>query len=102
MKALLDPASVQTMPTVKHWLRNAHAALSVAEAVPVPNESAAELLQRVAQQNILLQMQHVRTHPSVAGAMARGDLTLSGWYYDIAAGEVSICDGNEGKFVPVE
>ena len=32
MKALLAPETVETMPTVKAWLRNAHAALSVAEA----------------------------------------------------------------------
>src|SRR5580658_1112829 len=33
MKALLDPASVEKMPTVKSWLKNAHAALSVAETL---------------------------------------------------------------------
>jgi carbonic anhydrase len=101
MKALLDPASVESMPTVKSWLRNAHAALSVAEAVKGEGLSEAELLRLVAEQNILLQMQHVRTHPSVAGAMARGELTLSGWYYDIAGGRVSISEG-AGSFEPVD
>jgi carbonic anhydrase len=102
MKALLDPESVETMPTVKRWLRNAHAALSVAEAVKGDGLSEAELLRLVAEQNVLLQMQHLRTHPSVAGAMARGELTLSGWYYDIAAGRVSISEGSEGGFVPLD
>ena len=102
MKALLDPDSVEAMPTVKSWLRNAHAALSVAEAVKAEGLSQENLLQLVCEKNILLQMQHVRTHPSVAGAMARGELTLSGWYYDIARGQVSICDGDDGVFVPVQ
>jgi carbonic anhydrase len=101
MKALLDPASVETMPTVKSWLRNAHAALSVAEAVKDEGLSEADLLQLLAEKNVLLQMQHVRTHPSVAGAMAKGNLTISGWYYDIAKGQVSICDGNLGVFEAV-
>ena len=61
----------------------------------------AELLRRVTEQNVLLQMQHVRTHPSVAGAIARGELTISGWYYDIAKGRVSICDGDLGVFEAV-
>ena len=39
---------------------------------------------------MLLQMQHLRTHPSVAGAMAREELTISGWVYDIGSGEVRI------------
>ena len=101
MKALLDPASVETMPTVKSWLRNAHAALSVAEAVKEDGLSEADLLQLLAEKNVLLQMQHVRTHPSVAGAMAKGNLTISGWYYDIAKGQVSICDGDLGVFEAV-
>jgi len=100
MKALLDPESVEAMPTVKSWLRNAHAALSVAEAVKADGVDEAELLKLLAEKNVLLQMQHVRTHPSVAGAMARGELTISGWYYDIALGQVFICDGS-GKFEPV-
>ena len=33
MQGLLDPESVAKMPTVKSWLRNAHAALSVAETL---------------------------------------------------------------------
>jgi carbonic anhydrase len=101
MKALLDPESVSTMPTVKAWLRNAHAALSVADAVKGPDVTEAELLRLLAEKNVLLQMQHVRTHPSVAGAIARGELTISGWYYDIARGEVLVCDGEDGKFEPV-
>src|SRR5271154_3026478 len=33
MKALLDPKSVEKMPTVKSWLKNAHTALAVAETL---------------------------------------------------------------------
>ena len=98
MKALLKPDSVEGMPTVKAWLTNAHAALSVAEAVKHPDAEDAEFLRMLAEKNVLLQMQHVKTHPAVAGAMARGKLTISGWYYDIGKGEVSICDGDRGTF----
>jgi carbonic anhydrase len=102
MKALVDPASVESMPTVKRWLRNAHAALSVVKAVEDSGTGEAERLKLLAEKNVLLQMQHVRTHPSVAGAMARGELTISGWYYDIAKGEVSVCESEDGKFEAVE
>ena len=101
MKALLDPASVEPMPTVKAWLKNAHAALSVAEAVKPEESSEPEFLKLLAEKNVLLQMQHGKTHPSVAGAMARGELTISGWYYDIAAGQVLICDNEQGTFTPL-
>jgi len=101
MKALVEPASVAAMPTVQHWLHNAHAALSVAQAKRTPEQTDAEFLQSLAQRNILLQMQHVRTHPSVAGAMARGALTISGWYYDIAKGRVLVCENEDEPFTEV-
>ena len=104
MKALLDPESVEAMPTVKQWLRNAHAALSVAEALHKEKSTEVghqDLLRVVTEQNVLLQMQHTRTHPSVAAAIALGTLTISGWVYDIAAGRVRICEGGSGGFQEV-
>ena len=35
MQALLAPESVAGMPTVRSWLKNAHAALTVAESLEV-------------------------------------------------------------------
>jgi carbonic anhydrase len=92
MKALLHPDAMETMATVKSWMKNAHAALSVAESLAVPDEKPSEMMKRLTQENVLLQVQHLRTHPSVAGAMAREELTISGWVYDIATGDVRISD----------
>jgi carbonic anhydrase len=101
MKALLNPKSVEQMPTVQHWLRNAHAALSVVQATSGDEISEAERVKRLCEQNVLLQMQHLKTHPSVAGALARGELSISGWYYEIAKGQVLISEGEDGGFEPV-
>jgi carbonic anhydrase len=35
------------------------------------------------------QINHLRTHPSVASALAQGELTLHGWFFDIETGEAS-------------
>jgi carbonic anhydrase len=101
MKGLLNPEAVATMPTVENWLKNAHTALSVANALAEKDERPSDLNRRVTEQNVLLQMQHLRTHPSVAGAMAREKLTISGWVYDIASGEVRICEEGGKAFTPV-
>jgi carbonic anhydrase len=95
MKGLLNLGALESMPTVKSWLKNAHAALSVASSLAEHDEKPKELLRRVTEENVLLQMQHLRTHPSVAGAMAREELTISGWVYDIGKGEVRISDAHE-------
>jgi|SRR5580765_8574604 len=101
MKAMLNPESLESMATVKRWMRNAEAALRVAESLSGKDEKPSEQLKRLTEENVLLQVQHLRTHPSVAGAVAREELTLSGWVYDIATGQVRIADNGERNFLPV-
>jgi carbonic anhydrase len=101
MKGLLAPESVTSMPAVQNWLKNAATAMSVAQALGVEHEAPAVLMRRVTEQNVLLQIQHLRTHPSVAAAMARQELTISGWVYEIGTGEVRIWDEGVNGFVPV-
>ncbi len=101
MKALQHPQSLETLPAVESWLRNAQEAFPIAAGSAATDESPGAILQRLTERNVLLQLQHLRTHPSVAEAMARGGLTVSGWVYDIGSGEVRIAeDGNE-TFLPV-
>jgi carbonic anhydrase len=101
MKAMLQPESLASMATVKRWLRNAEAALSVATSSGGDDEDFGARLRRLTEENVLLQLHHLRTHPSVAGAIARGDLTLSGWVYEIGTGEVRIVEDGGRRFVPV-
>src|SRR5947209_20626632 len=75
IKALMNPESISSMPTVGQWLRNAAAALSVVEARE--HSSPPEIfMERLVEANVLLQLDHLRTHPSVAGRLARGTLAL--------------------------
>ena len=101
MKALLDPASTENMPTVRSWLGHGQAALHVAASQEGPDEGKLERLRRLTEENVLMQMTHLKTHPSVAGAMARGQLHLSGWVYDIGSGEVRIAADGVRAFEPV-
>jgi carbonic anhydrase len=101
MKALLNPESTVGMPTVKSWLNNGQAALKVWESMTEGEESPGEKLRRLTEENVLMQIAHLKTHPSVAGAMARGQLTVSGWVYDIGSGMVRIAEDNSREFVPV-
>ena len=98
MKGILAaPGALDSMPTVKSWLRNADAAKRVAATV----DGGEPTLPTMTEQNVLLQVQHLRTHPSVAGAIARGELTVSGWIYDIGARDVPIFDEPSQKFLSV-
>jgi len=94
MKAMLAPEQTEKLPTVRRWLRNAEAALSVARELEGPDD----LLSRLTRQNVLMQMAHARTHPSVAGALARGELFISGWVYEIGSGNVLIYNEETHEF----
>jgi carbonic anhydrase len=101
MKALLHPPETDDLPTVRYWLHHGQAALMVADGVAHKDESQNEKLKRLTEENVLMQLVHMMTHPSVAGAMARGDLTMSGWVYDIGSGVVRIASEGRREFVPV-
>jgi carbonic anhydrase len=98
MTGLLHPEKVESMPVVKSWLRNAEAALSVVRARKTASDEASALHELI-EENVLLQMRHLATHPSIAGKLAQGVVALSGWVYDIANGSVSIYDEQRRKFV---
>jgi carbonic anhydrase len=100
IKGLSNPQSVNSMPTVGLWLRNAAAALSVVEARE-PDAAPEVFMERLIEANVLLQLDHLRTHPSVAGQLARGTLALHGWVYDIGSGIVRMHDPALGRFAPI-
>lgn len=101
MKALRNPASLAPMPNVAAWLRHASAATSiVCEAYP-PDMSEEDAVKALAMENVSVQINHLRTHPSVAAKLARGEMRLHGWYFDIETGAIHALDGARGKFAPI-
>jgi carbonic anhydrase len=100
MKALMNPASLEGMPSVTAWLHHSHAARSVVSA-SYPDLSGPEAVRAAAQENVVIQLAHLRTHPSVAAAIARGEIALHGWFFDIHAGGVLALDGASGQFEPI-
>ncbi|GGA52448.1 hypothetical protein GCM10010981_47400 [Dyella nitratireducens] len=50
----------------------------------------------------MAQLEHLRTLPVVAAGMARGDLSIHGWVYDIAHAEIETFDAERGCFVKLD
>jgi carbonic anhydrase len=97
MKALMHPEMLANMPNVAAWLRHSSAAKSVVERgyTDLPEH---DRVRTAALENVVAQIAHLRTHPSVAAAIARGDMALHGWFFDIGAGAVLALDGESGRF----
>lgn len=101
MKGVMHPESVADLPTVKSWLAHGELARSVVkENYPGLSEEAE--LHVLTEENVIAQMDHLRTHPSVAPRLARGRLQLHGWVYNIQTGDVNAWDSGRSRFVPIE
>jgi carbonic anhydrase len=96
MKAVLDPETLRRMPTVKAWLRHAE----VAKTVVADNCGCADhtTLGILTEENVVAQLDHLRTHPSVASRLASGQLFIHGWVYDIETGDIKAYDAEQGTF----
>ena len=101
MKGILHPEAVADMPTVKTWLNHGEVARRmVKENYPNLPESAA--LDVITEENVVAQLEHLRTHPSVASRLARGTISIHGWVYDFRSSRVTAWDAQKGRFVPIE
>src|SRR5688572_13908420 len=101
MKGVLHPEKVAHLPAVKTWLNHGEMARRIVEA-QFGELREDEKLAALIEANVVSQIEHLRTHPSVAGAIARGGVQLHGWVYDIGSGRVTAWDAETSSFVPVE
>ncbi|GAA4548444.1 SulP family inorganic anion transporter [Amycolatopsis samaneae] len=87
-------------PGLSDWLRHAEPSARRSETVTVGGVRPVREPDRLALHNILQQLEHLRHYPLVAEAESRGELTLTGMYFDVGAAQVSLWDGRTGDFVP--
>ena len=100
MKAVANPAGLEKMPNVAAWLRHADVAAKVVDE-GYSSISPKERVHAISLENVVAQLAHLRTHPSVAAGVARGDISLHGWFFDIGPGQILALDGASGRFEPV-
>jgi carbonic anhydrase len=101
MKGLAgDPAKLESMPNVLAWLRHGSAARQVVDqSYPELDETAR--VRALSLENVVAQLAHLRTHPSVAAGLARGEIALHGWFVDIHNGTILALDGETGRFAQI-
>ena len=102
MNGLLHPEQLGDLPAVRTWLAHADATARImAENYRHIVEDGPRLTATV-EENVLVQLENLRTHPSVAAKLGRGELSLQGWVYKFETGQVFGYDAEQGQFVPVE
>lgn len=100
MKAALHPDRVKSLPAVSHWLKQAERAVAVVQELNEDKDDH-EKLHRLIEENVVAQLDHLATHPSVAAKTRAGTLRIHGWVYDIPRGEFHAYDARVRAFVPL-
>ncbi len=100
MKGLLSPESLKDLPCVADWLDYAAATRAIVQQ-NYPDRSPEELHNLAIQENVLIQLENIKTLPSVAARLASGSLGLHGWVYKIDTCEVFAYSPEDGQFLPL-
>lgn len=87
MQAVLHPEATAEMPRVRQWLGNADAGAEIVSAC-YSHLGPEARLKVLVQENVLNQVENLRTHPCVASGLAAGDLKLHAWVYKMETGQV--------------
>jgi carbonic anhydrase len=100
MTALVNPEMVDDMPAVRDWLAHAFTTRRVMTE-NYSHLSADDAVNVAIQENVLMQIENLRSHPSVAARLAAGKLSLHGWVYRFETGEVFAFDPDTNQFDPI-
>jgi len=98
MKGLLHPEKLQELPAVKAWLQHAETTVRIMKD-HCAHLKGDELFAAIIRENVLVQLDHLKTHPAVATRLRKGGLRLHGWVYSIGTGEVWVYDWEKKDFV---
>jgi carbonic anhydrase len=100
VKGLLNPVILDKMPAVKSWLEHAESTKRVMEE-NYSHLKGDALLTAAIEENVLSQLENLRTHPAVRSRIGRGELSLYGWVYKMETGHVFQYDNETGQFSPM-
>jgi carbonic anhydrase len=101
MRAFSHPEKLAELKAVQSWIEHADSAITLAKE-HYAHLSGDDFLRELTKENVVSQLQHLRTHPCVATRLRKGSLHLYGWYYDIGEGTVEQFDPVLESFLPLD
>lgn len=100
MKGLLKLKDLQDqMPLVCDWLKHAEATRRLV-VENYPDHDFDELLEIAIAENVLTQIENLKTYPVVHSRLYQGRLKIYGWIYHIETGEILAYDYETHSYLP--
>ena len=102
MKGLLKLNKLQKdMPLVYDWLKHAESTrLMVQETYP--HYKGDDLIEVLVAENVLIQIDNLKTYPIVRSRLHQGRLKIYAWVYNVETGNVLAYDARTHTYVPPE
>ena len=97
-KGILDPGQAKDLPSLQEWLLQAEATRRIIQENYAHLKGDA-LLTAAIQENVRVQLAHLRTHPLIAAKLRRKAVELHGWVYSIPTGQVWTFQESQERFV---
>jgi carbonic anhydrase len=97
MKAILQPNLVDKMPSMKRWLENAETTKRIMFD-HYKHLEGDNLLMATIEENVLMQLENLKTHPSVASKLIKKEIRLHAWVYKFETGIIFKYDEADGQF----
>lgn len=101
MKGLLQVGELEAkMPLVYNWLKHTEATRELVEE-HYSHLAKPEKLATLVAENVLTQIDNLKTYPSVRSHLHRNEVQLHGWIYNITDGSVLTYDRANHTFIPL-
>ena len=101
MHGLLDQSELKNLPAVRSWLTHAESTKRTIDEHYCHLLEAEDRLTAAVEENVVAQLQNLRTHPAVAAAIECDELKCHGWLYRFETGQVYTYVSQQSQFIPL-
>lgn len=102
MKGLLKLNKLQKdMPLVYDWLKHAESTRRMVQET-YPHYEGDDLIEVLVAENVLIQIDNLKTYPIIRSRLHQGRLKIYAWVYNIETGNVLAYDARTHTYVPPE
>lgn len=96
----MQPDSLSELPAVAHWLRHAEDTRRILDE-NYHDDDFEKVLNIAIQENVLVQIEHLRSLPCIARRIMTREIELHAWTYEIESGTIFIYDPTVEEFLPL-
>ena len=97
MKGALNTSGLTNLPKVRGWLNYCSEAVALVESRE--GDLMSDELNSVTQENVLLQIRRLEQYPEISKRLAKGDIEIHGWVYEIGEGTVKCFNQEKQAFI---